>query len=145
MKKNFLQLLFLISYSVFSQNPTEDAKVYNYILLAQKEWKYFELKAPLEGEIIVHAKCVKTNRKSISECMAMSIVKTQVGDTIRVLSLSNYKEYLIGQKIKITPSKKPVRKTHIPFMYKVDPITNKPKPMLEYDRTTLNTTWGIIE
>ncbi|MEM0543811.1 hypothetical protein WFZ85_14420 [Flavobacterium sp. j3] len=145
MKKYFLRLLFLVSYSVFSQNTTEDAKVFNYVQLTQKEWKYFEIKDSFVGEIIVHAKCVKTNRKSLSECMSMSIVKTQNGDTIRVLNLSNYKEYSIGQKIKVIPSKKPDRKTHVPFLYEVDPTTKKPKPMLKYDRTILNTTWGKIE
>lgn len=144
--KNFsLRLLFLVSYSVFSQNTTEDAKIFNYISLVQKEWEYFEVKDTFDGEIIVHATCVKINRKSLSECMSMSIVKTQNGDTIRVLNLSNYKEYTIGQKIKVIPSKKPDRKTHIPFLYEVDPITKKSKPMLKYDRTILNTTWGKIE
>ena len=38
--------------------------------------------------------------------MSISIIKTRNGDTIRVLNVSNYNQYTIGQKIKVTPTKK---------------------------------------
>jgi hypothetical protein len=145
MKNNILLSLVFVSYSVFSQNTKEEAKTLNYITLVQKEWNYFELKDPFTGEIILHNKCVKSNIKFLSECMSMSIVKTQNGDTIRVLNVSNYNEYYIGQKIKVTPTKKPDVKTSIPFLFKVDPITKKSTPVIGYDRTIQNTTWGKIE
>ncbi len=98
--------LIVFSFSVLSQNTKEEVQKLNYIKLVQKEWKYFELKDPFTGIIILHNKMRKSNIKFLSECMSMSIIKTQNGDTIRVLNVSNYNQYTIGQKIKVTPTKK---------------------------------------
>jgi hypothetical protein len=145
MKHIILIFLFSISSVCYSQNNKEAAKALEYIISTQRQWKFFKLRDSINAEVIIHFKCIRDKINSISQCASATIVKTQTGDSIRILDLANYNYYQSGQKIKIIPAKKPSVKTHYPFLFSNDTLTGELSSSSNFDKTILRTTWGKIE
>ena len=108
--------------------------VFPVTLLAQdnKNWIYFELGHSVSGKIIEH-------RRAFAHCgvlatTSVTIVKTEQGDTLRVLDMCNTSRgFKKGQSVKVNPVKKP------PFSLSL------PTQVSAYDEKVLRTTWGKLE
>jgi hypothetical protein len=129
----FTLLIFILSLKTYSQNSSDSIK---------KNWKYFKLKSNTQAFIVDHlpspALCGPLAFASVT------IVKTEDGETFRVLDLCNSKTYTTHQKIKIIPGIKP--KFNVIFLSQSvikQNADNKLEP--EYDYKILKTTWATIE
>ncbi len=125
-------VIFILSLKIYSQNDSDSIR---------KNWKYFHLKTNTKAFVIDH-----TPAPALCGTFAFSsitIVKTESGETFRVLDLCNSKSYKKNQKIKIMPSDKPPFNVMLPSI-----ITESNEGhILEfgYEKTILETTWAIIK
>ena len=78
----------------------------------QREWKYQDLSQGLKGLIIFYDQPVVVC--GVVSTASVAIVKTESGDTIRVLTICNTKKdfssaaaFSAGERVTITPSEKP--------------------------------------
>lgn len=129
----FTLLIFILSLKTYSQNNSDSIR---------KNWKYFKLKTNTKAFVIDHlpspALCGTIAFASIT------IVKTEAGETFRVLDLCNSKTYKKNQKIKIIPRTKPKFNVILPSQSTLKQ-NNETKLESEYDYKILRTTWAIIE
>jgi len=103
-----------ISYSVFGQTDEE----INNGLKCQQKWIYRNLNKSTKGTIIFHKKA--SGSCGIESVASVSIIKTEKGDTIRVLELCNRdKDFSIGSHISIKRETKP--------SFRVDLVPYDPK------------------
>lgn len=104
------------------------------MLFAQekKNWTYFELGHTVSGQIIEHHRAIA--HCGVLATASLTIVKTDHGDTLRVLDMCNTSRgFKKGQSVKINPDKKP------PFSLSLPPEASV------FDEKVLRTTWGNLE
>jgi hypothetical protein len=149
MKHNIvIFILSLISLDNFCQVTLKTTKLNNTIVHKtseyQEKWEYFKLNDTIIAKLIDHipapAICGDTQSASLS------IVRTENGDTIRVLDLCNQSEkYKLGQIIKVAPIATPKNSLQItlPFTMQENIISKENEPST-FDLLVLKTTWGKL-
>lgn len=142
----FLLFFLLINVAAFSQETLESIKQSDLRELHdfsyEKKWIYFKLDDTIIVTILDHlpapADCGKLATAS------MTIVKTEKGDTIRIIDMCNISnKYQNGQTMKVSPADKPSFVLTTPFTLSENPKTKKFEPSI-YDLIVLKTTWGDL-
>lgn len=82
----------------FSQTKGQQAKAQE----CKTKWGYDQLKQVVNGEVLYHRKAPVSC--GIFSTASVTLVRTESGDTIRVLELCNTKkDFKRGAKVKVTP------------------------------------------
>jgi hypothetical protein len=104
----------IISRFVFGQTNEELNKGFK----CQQKWLYQNLDKSTNGTIIFHKKA--SGSCGIFSAASVSIIKTEKGDTIRVLEMCNFdKDFSSGSHVSIKPETKP--------SFRVDIVPYDPK------------------
>lgn len=108
----------------------------------KKRWDYFKLADTIVVTIIDHlpapAAC------GVLATASMTIVKTEKGDTIRIIDMCNISDkYRKGQIVKVAPADKPPFGLTTAFTLTENPKTKKFEPST-FDLIVLKTTWGDL-
>ncbi len=104
-------------------------------------WEYFDLEKVISVKIIRHlpspALCGNFAFASVT------IVKTNDGDTIRILDLCNVLDYKKNDTIKVLPQKKPAFSVMFPYIKIQNPTTNELETV-NLDKRILKTAYGLL-
>lgn len=132
----------LISLAGYSQDTLRTIVKSDLDFSYRNNWVYIELKDTMVVEIIDHvpapAPC------GIFATASVTIVRTEGGDTIRIISLCNTSDkYKKGQTFKVAPAVKPPFGVLTPFTLSENPKTKEFEPSV-FDLTILRTAWGEL-
>ncbi|RTY85909.1 hypothetical protein [Flavobacterium sp. GT3R68] len=141
MKKITIIFMFLFTWLSYSQDNSK--RIYEYITSTEKKWKIIKLRDTINAKIIFHIPAQRDCDENL--VASMTIVKTQKGDTIRILDLCNSNKFQIDQNIKIAPAQKQsFIKVSVPFSFDENLETKMSEPNLKYDLKVLKTAWGKL-
>lgn len=141
--KKIVLLAFIMS-AIISCDSTQSmpkAITEQYIKDYENKWVYFDLPEPIEITVIDHAS-LKVHC-GIVAFASVTIGYTEAQDTLRVFDLCNLKDFAKGEKIIITPAKRPGFNVVYPTFHREDKDGKLlPHP---YNVDVLKTTYGSIE
>ena len=144
-KSTFLLFLLLITANAFSQDTIKTLKKSDLEpnqFNDQRKWEYFQLEDTIVVKIIDHIPAFAFC--GVLATASMSIVETEIGDTIRVLNLCNTLDiYKKGQTLKIIPEDKPPFGVSLPLTFKQNTQT-KEFEYTGFDITVVKTAWGSL-
>lgn len=139
-------LLYALIIAVVSRAQTEcDTVQYPRLLnnSFQCRWQYFTLKDTLRATVIEASP--GTGMCGVLASASITVVRTEKGDTIRILYLCDEQRYPKGQKVQLIPHKDPGFACHVPFetaevarqvyVYRAN----------KYDDIVMATTWAGIK
>lgn len=108
----------------------------------EKKWEYFKLTDTIVVTIIDHLPAPVAC--GVLATASMTIVKTEKGDTIRIIDMCNISDkYKKVQTTKVAPADKPPFGLTTPFTLTENPKTKKFEPSI-FDMTVIKTTWGDL-
>jgi hypothetical protein len=109
--------------------------------ISSDNWEYFVLEKEISVKIIRHlpSQAICGNLAFAS----VTIVKTQEGDTIRILDLCNTLDYNENETIKVLPQEKPQFNVMFPYI-KIQNPTTKELEIVKTDKRVLKTTYGLL-
>lgn len=124
-----------VSETVTGQNTKQMTKDY------EDRWIYFDLPEPIEITVIDHAS-LKVHCGTVAVA-SVTIGYTEAKDTLRIFDLCNLKDFAKGEKIIITPAKRPGFNVAYPTFHRED----KDGKLLPHPNNVdvLKTTYGSIE
>ncbi len=140
MKIGSLIVLNLLSFFVFGQADCDMLSENSF----QCNWKFFQLPVITNGVVISYQKAPVSC--GVYTAAALSIIET-TEDTIRVISLCEDSNFVVGQNVQIIPNETPNYRVTIPFYLALLDVQQGETIYRsnEYDEVTLKTTWGKIE
>lgn len=107
----------------------------------EDRWIYFDLQKPIEVNVIDHAS-PKVHCGYIAFA-SVTIGYTEAQDTLRIFDLCNLEDFFKGEKIIVTPAKRPGFNVIYPTFH----LEDKDGKLLShpYNTNVLKTTYGSIE
>lgn len=145
MKKIFFVVIILFNVCVFSQDTTKtmkrsDLKLNDFSY--KNNWNYFILTDTIEATILEYLPAGVSC--GVIASASLTIVKTDYGDTLRIITLCNTsEEFKIGQIVMVIPISKPNFNVVTPISLNLNPTSNEFEPSM-FDLTVFKTTWGYF-
>ena len=111
---------------------------------AQCKWTFPEIRKPVEGIIIAYNKAQKDDK--VLYAASVAIIKSG-SNLVRVLLLSNYNDYKVGDHIKVAPDKEPEVDVVVPldraYYLAEEKKGGSPQCRINsYDSSVFTTIWG---